>query len=64
MEMPVLAKADPSRQYTLQTDASEGGLRADASERGLRAVLSRADLQGEEHPIAYASYQGGQVFDC
>ena len=43
METPVL---DHSRSYALQTDASE---------RGLGAVLSQADHQGDEHPIAYAS---------
>ena len=46
METPVLGVANPSRSYVLQTDASE---------RGLGAVLSQADDQGEEHPIAYAS---------
>ena len=46
VETPVLGVADPSRSYVLQCDASE---------RGLGAVLSQADRQGDEHPIAYAS---------
>ena len=43
---PVLQIVDPSKPYTLQTDASG---------RGLGAVLSQVGADGEEHPIAYAS---------
>ena len=46
MKTPVLGVADHSRSYALQTDASE---------RGLGAILSLADHQGDEHPIANAS---------
>ncbi len=42
----VLKVADSSRQFILQTDASD---------RGLGAVLSQKNDQGVEHPVAYAS---------
>ncbi|CAB0031385.1 unnamed protein product [Trichogramma brassicae] len=44
-EAPVLARPDPDIMFTLQTDASNFAL---------GAVLTQ-DIDGEEHPIAYAS---------
>ena len=43
---PVLKSPDFSKQFILQTDASE---------RGIGAVLSQRTSTGEEHPIAYYS---------
>ena len=43
---PVLKSPDFSKQFILQTDASE---------RGIGAVLSQRTADGEEHPIAYYS---------
>ena len=43
---PVLRSPDFSRDFVLQTDASE---------RGVGAVLAQIDDQGEEHPVAYFS---------
>ena len=43
---PVLKSPDFSKQFILQTDASE---------RGIGAVLSQRTSDGEEHPIAYYS---------
>ena len=46
LKAPVLKIADPGKPFVLQTDASD---------YGLGAVLSQADEEGEEHPVAYAS---------
>ena len=46
VKSPVLRVADPTKPFTLQTAASE---------RGLGAVLSQADSEGKDHPVAYAS---------
>ena len=43
---PILKSPDFDREFILQTDASE---------RGVRAVLSQKDDDGVEHPIAYFS---------
>ena len=43
---PVLAIADPNKEYVLQTDASDFAL---------GAILQQADDDGHLHPIAYAS---------
>ena len=43
---PILRSSDFSRQFILQTHASE---------RGVGAVLAQVDDQGEEHPVAYFS---------
>ena len=43
---PILKVAEPSKQYVLQTDASE---------QGLGAVLSQIRENGEEHPVAFTS---------
>ena len=43
---PVLANPDFSRPFNLQTDASEVGV---------GAVLSQADAEGYDHPVAYFS---------
>ena len=43
---PVLKSPDFSREFVLQTDASE---------RGVGAVLSQVDDLGEDHPVAYYS---------
>ena len=43
---PNLKVAEPTKRYVLQIDASE---------QGLGAVLSQAALNGEEHPVAFAS---------
>ena len=42
----VLASPDFTRPFTLQTDASD---------RGMRTVLSQCDDDGQEHPITYFS---------
>ena len=44
--LPVLQSPDLSKQFVLQTDASE---------RGIGAVLSQRSSDGEEHPVAYYS---------
>ena len=46
IQTPILKVANPSASYILQTDASD---------RGLGAVLSQADEEVEEHPVAFAS---------
>ena len=46
VKSPVLRVADPTKPFTLQTDASE---------RGLGAVLSQADSEGKDHTVVYAS---------
>lgn len=43
---PVLMSPDFSRDFVLQTDASD---------RGVGAVLSQIDKEGVEHPVAYYS---------
>ena len=43
---PVLRTPDMSREFLVQTDASQ---------RGLGAVLSQTDENGDEHPVAYIS---------
>ena len=42
----VLKGPDFSKQFTLQTDASD---------RGIGAVLSQLDEEGNDHPVAYFS---------
>ena len=44
--LPVLQSPDLSKQFVLQTDASE---------RGIGAVLSQRSSDGEEHPVTYYS---------
>lgn len=46
MHVTVLKVADPSKPFTLQTDASEVGL---------GAVMSQKADDGMEHPVAYGS---------
>ena len=46
LKAPVLKIADPRKPFVLQTDKSD---------YGLWAVLSQADEEGEEHPVAYSS---------
>ena len=43
---PILKSPDFTRQFILQTDASD---------RGIGAVLSQLDEQGIDHPVAYYS---------
>lgn len=43
---PILKSPDFEREFVLQTDASE---------RGIRAVLSQLDDNGTDHPVAYFS---------
>ena len=43
---PILRVPDPKQRFIVQTDASDVGI---------GAVLSQQDVDGEEHPIAYAS---------
>ena len=43
---PVLKSPDYSREFTVQTDASD---------RGMGAVLCQTNKDGEEHPVAYFS---------
>ena len=43
---PVLKSPDYSREFTVQTDASD---------RGMGAVLCQTNRDGEEHPVAYFS---------
>ena len=43
---PILCSPDVTKPFVLQTDASESGI---------GAVLSQADEEGVEHPVAYYS---------
>ena len=45
---PVLKSPDFSKEFILQTDASE---------RGVGAVLSQTDDEGREHPVSYYSHK-------